>query len=698
MSQTTKPTSVEPIIAEPKPVVIEVVQPDPIVVCDVSAALDRIGGGDAVGHAADVKESLFRRIFETAEEGIWVIDATSNTSFINPKMASMLGYTLEEMRGKPLEDFMDEQAKIVARRHLLRRRAGEREQHDFRFRRKDGSFIWTLVNSNPLLDASGKFIGALAMISDITARKQTEQALLESESRMKVLIDATPDAIFFKDGGGRWLLINQSARTIFGLESVEYHGRTDAELADMIPPLRETLLYCSQTDEIAWSKGATVRGDEKIVEPGKPTRYLDVIKVPLFNADGTRHGLVVVARDVTERKEAEFEQVHLQAMLMQSQKMESVGRLAGGVAHDFNNMLAVILGYTDLAMAKIDPGQVFYDDLRHIREAAQHSADLTRQLLTYARKQSINARTLSLNTTITNMLAMLRRLIGDHVRIEWKGGAKPDVVKADPIQIDQVLANLSINARDAMNSGGGTLTIATSNVTIGDHLLSGHPPLPAGSYVVLSVRDTGRGMDKETLSHVFEPFFTTKEAGYGTGLGCAMVYGIVRQNGGWIDVDSEPGKGTTFRIYLPCVVDVVQPDAPVDASNAANGSETILLVEDDAAVRALVRAVLVQYGYKVLVAGGGQEAITIADRCRETIDMLLTDVMMPGMNGVELKRIISERFPRVVPLLMSGYVGDELAHDEIANAKCAFIQKPFTPVQLAAKVRETLDARITAAS
>jgi PAS domain S-box-containing protein len=638
----------------------------------------------------ELSESLFRRIVQTAEEGVWLIDANSRTTFVNPKMASMLGYKAEEMIGRTFTDFMDDAARDIANSNVVRRREGVSEQHDFLFRHKNGSSVWTLINTNPLTDSDGAYAGALAMISDITARKTAEQALIASESKMKVLINSTPDVIFFKDGQGRWMLVNESARNLFLLGDVDYRGKTDSQLAALIPQRREALLYCAASDSEAWTKHESSRSVEIIGDVGVPPRHFDVIKIPLYNADRSRHGLVIVGRDITDSINTAKERERLQAMLQQSQKVESIGRLAGGVAHDFNNMLAVILGYADLALAKIDPNSPCADDLRHIRTAAEHSSNLTRQLLTYARKQPINPRPLHLNAAITNVLAMLRRLIGDHIGIVWKSEAAPDIITADPMQIDQILANLAINARDAMESGG-TLTIATSNLTVAASDPSA--PLPAGAYLRLTVSDSGRGMAPETLERLFEPFYSTKEIGRGTGLGCALVYGIVRQNNGWIDVESSPGSGTTFTIDLPLdrSANAVAPSSPPSPIRSGGGSETILLVEDDPAVLNLVRAVLQHYGYRVLDTQNALQAMDIAREHQDQIRLLISDVMMPGINGVDLHAKLKAIVPNIKVILMSGYVADHVAQLSSHSSAAKFLQKPFSPMVLAATVRETLD-------
>jgi two-component system cell cycle sensor histidine kinase/response regulator CckA len=372
--------------------------------------------------------------------------------------------------------------------------------------------------------------------------------------------------------------------------------------------------------------------------------------------------------------------------------MESVGRLAGGVAHDFNNMLGVILGHAELALEQVDPAQPLHDDLLAIYSAAKRSADLTRQLLAFARKQTIAPEVLDLNDVIASMLNMLRRLLGENIELQWKPGADLWSVKVDPSQIDQILANLCVNARDAI-SGIGTLTIATDNSALDEHYCAAHAGCAPGDYVRLAVSDDGCGMDKDTQSHLFEPFFTTKAMGEGTGLGLATVYGAVKQNSGYINVYSEPGHGTTFTIYLPRQLDrAAQMQAAGTTRPRPSGHETILLVEDEPSILTLTEKMLTRQGYTVLVANTPGEAIRLAEQYAGEIHLLMTDVVMPEMNGRVLATNLLALHPQIKRLFMSGYTADVIAHQGVLHEGVHFIQKPFTLDNLAAKVREALDA------
>jgi PAS domain S-box-containing protein len=397
------------------------------------------------------------------------------------------------------------------------------------------------------------------------------------------------------------------------------------------------------------------------------------------------------ARFITELKRAEEEKGSLEAQLIHAQKMESVGRLAGGVAHDFNNMLGVIMGHTELALNLVEPGGSLYQDLQEILKAANRSAGLTRQLLAFARKQTVSPKVLDLNVTIEGMLKMLRRLIGEDIDLVWMPGLDLWTVKMDPSQIDQMLANLAINARDAI-AGVGKVTIGTNNVVLDESTCSGRSGFAPGEYVLLSVSDTGAGMGKDVLDHIFEPFFTTKEVGQGTGLGLATVYGIVKQNEGSVDVYSEPGLGTTFKIYLPRYVEVAfQSPTETLIGKIPEGTETVLIVEDEDAILNIAKTILDRLGYTVLTANSPARALRLAGEYAGDIHLLITDVVMPEMNGRELANRLTAAKPGLKCLFMSGYTANIIAHHSVLEEGVHFIPKPFSVKALAEKAREALD-------
>jgi len=370
--------------------------------------------------------------------------------------------------------------------------------------------------------------------------------------------------------------------------------------------------------------------------------------------------------------------------------MESVGRLAGGVAHDFNNMLGVILGHTELALGRVEPLHPVHADLEVIWKAAERSADLTRQLLAFARKQTVTPKVLDLNETVDKMLKMLQRLVGEDIELIWMPGSDLWQVKIDPIQIDQILMNHAANARDAI---AGKVSIETQNVIADVAYCTGHLGIVPGEYVMLAVSDNGCVMDRETLANIFEPFFTTKELGKGTGLGLAMVYGIVKQNKGAIYAYSEPGEGTIFKIYLPRYVNKISSDysALAPTESTMGGSEIVLLVEDESMLLEMFQAMLEKLAYTVLVAGTPGEAIRLAEEHAGEIHLLMTDVVMPEMNGRDLAKRLLSLYPNIKRLFMSGYTVDVIAHHGVLDEGMHFIQKPFTLKDLAIKVRKALD-------
>ena len=397
-------------------------------------------------------------------------------------------------------------------------------------------------------------------------------------------------------------------------------------------------------------------------------------------------------QDITRFKRAEEEKHLLESQLQQAQKMESVGRLAGGVAHDFNNMLGVILGHAELGLMKTAPDDPVQVDFKEISKTAERSADLTRQLLTFARKQTVMPKIIDLNDTVTSMLKMLQRLIGEDIHLSWQPSPEHCQVKMDPSQIDQILANLCVNARDAIEDTG-RITIETGTRSIDPDYCTANPEATPGDYVRLVVSDDGKGMDRETQAHIFEPFFTTKEMGKGTGLGLATVYGAVKQNNGFINIYSEPGKGTTFSIYLPRETDLgTARRAQADAEIAVpRGQETILLVEDEPAILNITSLMLEKQGYSVLKANTPGEALRLAREHPGAIHLLMTDVIMPEMNGRDLAGNILALHPGIKRLFMSGYTADVIAHHGVLDKGVHFIQKPFSLPNMAAKVREVLD-------
>ncbi|MFO7685212.1 MAG: ATP-binding protein, partial [Desulfobacterales bacterium] len=402
--------------------------------------------------------------------------------------------------------------------------------------------------------------------------------------------------------------------------------------------------------------------------------------------------IISITRSIAALKQAEAEKAKLQEKLAQAQKIESIGRLAGGVAHDFNNMLGVILGHTEMILDQVDPAQPIYAGLAEIQKAANRSAELTKQLLAFARKQTISPRILELNDTVTGMLKMLGRLIGEDIDLAWIPGARLWPVKMDPAQVDQILVNLCVNARDAI-AGAGKITIETGNTVLDEHYCADRPGFVPGDYVVLAVSDNGCGMDEPILEQLFEPFFTTKPVGRGTGLGLPTIYGIVKQNNGFINVYSELGRGTTVKLYLPRYLGrAFMGSQAIAPEPVRQGRETVLLVEDEPSILDLGKLMLEKLGYRVLAAATPGEALAMAETHCGEIDLLMTDVVMPEMNGRDLARRLLSLYPNLNRLFMSGYTANVIAHHGVLDEGVHFIQKPFSFKDLADKVREVLDA------
>jgi PAS domain S-box-containing protein len=508
-------------------------------------------------------------------------------------------------------------------------------------------------------------------------RKRTEQQLHESERKYRLLFETNPEPMFVYDFETlRILAVNGAAVARYGHTEQEFLELT---IRDIRPPEEQARL----DDELARrpDDGAVRAGVRHWTKQGK--RFdVDLVARPLDFAG--RRARLVLARDVSAQRQ-------LEEQLRQSQKMEAVGQLAGGIAHDFNNLLTAILGSTQLLLHNTPPGDPRREDAEEIRHAGLRAAELTRQLLAFSRRQVLAPKVLDVNAVVANMDRMLRRLLGEDVELATSLDPAAGAVNADPGQLEQVLLNLAVNARDAM-PGGGRLSIGTTRVTLDEEHVERRHRMPAGDYACLAVADTGVGMDETTQAHLFEPFFTTKEVGKGTGLGLATVYGIVKQSGGYIWVYSEAGHGTTVKIYLPRVPGVA--DAPAPASEpqpVRGGDETVLLVEDAAPVRTLARRSLEARGYRVLDAADGPSALQLSTRHRGGIDILVTDVVMPGMSGRELAERLAPERPSMKVLYTSGYTDDAMVRQGVLNAGVAFLQKPFVPDTLARKVREVLD-------
>lgn len=749
--------------------------------------------------AAEV--DLYRRVVETTSEGVWVLDAESRSVLVNASMCAMLGYSAEEMLGRSMFDFMDDERRAVAARNVERRRAGIAETHEFVFLSKKQEPVWTRLTTNPIQGADGSYQGALALVTDIgaersraderdrlwrildesdseiyivrhddwrieyanagalknlgysleqlrgmtpvditaaytretllpllaplvegtveklvfpsihlradgttypvevrlqlapykhsrayvafindvTERREAEAALQRSEARFRALIDRNLDLI---------MLLNARMEILFASPSVEaILGYTPEELRSILPlDLVHPEDIPLASDRFQRLLSGTEHVDTMVYRARHRDgsyRTLDANARNLLN-DPAVAAVVVNARDVTDK-------MRLEEQLRQSQKLESIGRLAGGIAHDFNNILTTILGCTAFIQEDVARGRAPLEDIEEIKRAAERASELTGQLLAFARKGVTSPRSIALNQLMTHWERFLRRVLGEHIELSMRIEPELWPIDMDPTQMEQVILNLAVNGRDAMGHGG-TLSIQAANVLLDDSFGAALGEITAGPHVVLTVKDTGLGVSPDILPHIFEPFFTTKRAGEGTGLGLATVYGIVRQSGGHISVESEVGVGTTFKLYFRRSLDEPEPlSAPGGRASPSRGRERILVVEDDDLVRRLVVRTLEGAGYTVQAGTRADEGFELARS--SAFDLLVTDIVMPGGDGRQLATRLTALFPDLRVLYMSGYTDGAIAHGGVLDAGIEFLPKPFAPADLLARVRKLLDGR-----
>ncbi|MCU0610466.1 MAG: PAS domain S-box protein [Candidatus Eisenbacteria bacterium] len=661
-----------------------------------------LSSGQDITERRRVEESLrasearHRSLLEHMGEGVMQVDNDDRLLFVNERLCRMLGWHPEDLLGKIGNEVLcvDESARELIKEKNRLRRAGISDVYETTMRRSDGTVLWVSISGAPVYGQDGAITGSVGLITDITDRNLAEAALRTSEAFSQAVIENSPIGISVRSRTGRLLSANAAWKRIWAIP--------EPAMSDDVSRERQSLAFNHRDDYLrpyqaevrrVYEQGGHLRIPELRIGQFRQgaAEWIAQHFYAICSADGAVERVVILTEDITERKRAEEERERLREQLIQAQKMESVGRLAGGVAHDFNNMLQVVLGHTDLALSKIGAAHPLHADLDHIRTAAARSADLTRQLLAFARRQTAAPRVLNLNDTVDGMLTMLRRLIGEDVELRWMPGDALWNVRIDPTQFDQILANLCVNARDAIG-GVGVVTLETGNVCFGPAHEDSPPGVEAGAYVMLTIRDTGCGMGQEVLDHLFEPFFTTKDAGRGTGLGLSTVYGIVKQNAGFVHVTSEPGSGTAFMVYLPrCGDECPAPEPASEPDARPGGAETVLLVEDDGVILDMATLMLEALGYVVLAAGTPGSAIRRAETHSGDIHLLITDVIMPEMNGRELAGRIEALRPGIRCLFISGYPSDVIAHHGVLDEGVHFMPKPFTVGALAAKVRAVLE-------
>ena len=634
-------------------------------------------------------------ILAGALDCIVTIDHAGRVTDFNPAAERTFGYRRAEILGRPLADLiipagLREQHRAGLARYL---ETGESEFMGRRIEqtamRADGSeFPVELTLSRIPGVEPAVFTG---FVRDITERRRAEADLRGTLSLLTATLESTADGILVVDQAGKIVSLNRKFSDMWRIpESILASRDDDQAIGFVLSQLKDPEAFLAKVRELYAQPDA----QSFDVLEFKDGRVFERYSMPQ-RIDGRSVGRVWSFRDVTERRRAETALLESELQLRQSQKMDAIGRLAGGVAHDFNNLLTVILGYGEQILEQVKPHEPTRRAAEEIQNAAERAAALTRQLLAFSRKQMLEPKVLDLNATVATTARLLRRLIGEDIELELKLDPGLGAVMADEHQIQQVIMNLAINARDAMPEGG-VLTLTTANADLDDLYAHGHQPLPAGAYVVISVGDTGIGMDEETRARLFEPFFTTKERGKGTGLGLATVYGIVRQTGGYIWVYSEPGRGSVFKVYLPRLEAGVTPVAATPVAHGLpRGTESVLLVEDETMVRDLLRGLLERHGYRVLIARSGEEALEVAAAHPGALDLLVTDVVMPGIGGPELATRLAPLHPRLRVLYVSGYADDDVLRHGVREGLTAFLQKPFSMEALVVKVREVLDSRQT---
>jgi two-component system, cell cycle sensor histidine kinase and response regulator CckA len=625
--------------------------------------------------------ALLQGITDGTTDAVFVKNLQGRYLMMNAAGAGFLGQSIENILGKDdAELFTPEIGRAIMQRDQMVVQSGKTQTYE-EAATAAGVTRTYLATKGPFRDSAGEVIGLLGICRDISERKLAEEVMRQSQQKLRIHFEHTPLAVVEWDLQFRVTAWNPSAERIFGYSRQEAIGQH----ASFVVPVHFREHVEEVWIELLKQKGGVRSNNDNITKDGRVISC-EWYNTPLVDESGRVLGVASLAQDVTER-------VALEERLRQSQKMEAVGRLAGGVAHDFNNLLTVILGYSQILADGVPPGSRLAESTAQIKSAADRASGITRQLLAFSRKQVLSPRMVNLNEIVLNLDSLLRRLIGEDIEVLTVPAQDLGSVKADPGQIEQVIMNLALNARDAMPHGG-KLTLETSNAQLDNSYAREHQPVEPGRYVMLAVSDTGHGMTPETQARIFEPFYTTKDVGKGTGLGLSMVYGIIKQSGGYIWVYSELNRGTTLKIYLPRI------DQPSETSeteerpkSVRRGTETILLVEDDSQLRQLSSSVLAHCGYKVLVASSAEEGIETFKANYRDIRLLITDVVMPRMNGRQLAERITQISDEVRVLYISGYTNNAIVHYGVLDSGLWFLPKPYTLSGLVAKVREVLDSK-----
>jgi PAS domain S-box-containing protein len=627
-------------------------------------------------------ETKLRQLYESMMDAYVLVDMSGRITEFNAVYLNMLDYTEEELYRLTYVDITPPrwhtvESRIIEEQVFTR---GYSDLYEKEYRRKDGTLVPVELRTVLLKDETGRPSGLWAIIRDISKRKQAEHSLLENEARLRSLLQTIPDMIWLKDAEGIYQACNNMFEQFFGAKESDIVGKTDydfvnKELADSFRDHdRRVMAEDKPSSGVEW---ITFASDGRHV-------LVNTIKTPMYDTEGKFLGVLGISRDITDLQ-------RLEEQLRQAQKMEAIGTLAGGIAHDFNNILTAIIGYGHLALMNMgldDPQRL---NIEHMLGGSNRAAHLTKELLLFSRKQISEKKAVDLNDVIRTVEKFLVRVIGEDINFRMTLYSEPIVVYGDSNQLEQVLMNLATNARDAMTNGGD-LVINSEHIILDDGFAAVHGYGKPGRYALLTISDSGEGMDKETSDKIFEPFFTTKEVGKGTGLGLSVVYGIIKQHDGFINVYSEPGAGTTFKIYLPIISsEVHREEIALEEESLARGTETILLAEDDEQVRDLVRAVLEQQGYTVIEAVDGADAMKKFMESTETIHLLLSDLIMPKMNGKEAYDEMKKKQHGLKVIFASGYAPDIVRQKMLLENNTSLIYKPISPHALLTKVRTVLD-------
>jgi PAS domain S-box-containing protein len=712
-------------------------------VASLRRRIAELEGADGESGAAEAalqeSEKRYRLLADNVTDVIWAADENLRFTYFSPSITRLRGYSVEECLEQTIEDFMTPASfKQAMRIFSEAAESGGTEEEDrsrtrtmeLEILRKDGTAVWTESRTNLLFDSEGEYVGIMGVTRDITERREVEQALRESEEKYRSVFESIQDVyaeVSAEDG--TIIEISPSIERFAGFKREEMVGRPMADFYARKDD-RQTLLRALEEHgdlsdyevELVSPKGKAVPCSLSIRvltdAGGNPVKIVGTMRdisarkwaeqaLEKLNLALERLNLELerrveqrtaelseanelLRREIAERKQAEAEREKLQKTLIQAQKMEAVGTLAGGIAHDFNNLLQAIQGYAGLLLLdkeKDDPG---HRELREICRAVERGGELSRRLLTFSRSVESRALPLDMNLQVREAQELLMRVIPKMIRIELELAPGLDIISADPIQIEQILMNLGVNARDAMPDGG-RLILRTENVSIDGSGAPGRLEAAPGDYVMLSVTDTGWGMDRETLDHIYEPFFTTKEVGVGTGLGLAMVYGILRSHKGHIECDSRPGEGTTFRLYFPVIEQEATAEEAPEIADAEGGTETILLVDDEESIRRIGEDSLTQFGYKVMTAADGEQGLDMYRRSREKIDLVVLDLIMPGIGGRRCLNEILALEPAAKVIIASGYSSQGSRKEAIEAGAAEFIDKPYDIRQLLKSIREVLD-------